>query len=1091
MRLALLPLLLTVVFPLANLNSLTLIQGASQASRQALVDSIRERGQQDAKAGKTQANAQDLNLLFGKDAEREAVSLREVVDIYDNAYSTAKTSQSFWDSFLPKVGWVAAIIMFLLLIAQEVIKKTISARLEPVGDKLYRRIAGYRLFQRKSLRKYRKALIEKYRFFRVTFRPNRDLDMTRIYVPLKVKGASDSEQVDDLNAINKYKRAVIIGAPGSGKSMLLKRVALLYATASYSGDLVPIFFDLRRLNGADKPVVEHLVDIFAFNKFPDAQNFIISSLEQGKLLLLLDGLDEVNSIKRQLEVDKIIDFLSQYADCNVLITCRTAVYKNDFAGAVESILEIVEFTDQQIQKFLGSWPNIPEGKSVDELMITLRERPRIMALARNPLLLTIIAFLYTDMEEFVLPFSRTEFYTQAVDVLLQQLKGQLNTYRVAPKLLVLEQLALFNQERGVKNQSDRLSLDEKTVISQINLSLPSLNLGPKDAIPLLKEIVERSGLLLEIDGGTRYQFSHLTLQEYFAASALRGDGDKLSQFYLNDPDAWRETVKLWCGLPHDSTKLIETINKLDPVTAFDCLADAQKIEHSMVDRLIKSFKPKLYEVNGDSDAVIRAFASVASGPSQRSQAVFTFLMDSFDSAKDDVEREQAAAALSLTNKPAAVQRLAAYASNSRILASLARMGDLAANALTKQAQAGDISALTALNAIGTPKAAANIAPLLWNENKHISRLSAFYLAGLFRQNGTVEALRDCKLPVKETESGWERSVWKPFNEPSDSPVSVIAARIAFLLNNEPLPSPLPQSAALDRRIIIPVIVSHFERTRGYPPPPETLFTNEEIRAVQAFVRVEQVPVAPVRNVAPTPAEKIDETVIPLFGLLDPITRFILSRQLFHSPRTVTIKHWVNVLRPSEYDFSKSRLFVGMLIVAGIFSLMSVAEALIWMGTSTSLISWGNLIAVLMLILLGSLWLRLLRRRDYPFFVKRFGAIFNAPEDIQNANMLSDDDWTTQGENVLSIVWYFYTLCLTPSILFFGSSFMYRFLSPPYILAVWVCAFSILSFLRWEGIKREREVLNPVAGILDVSPDKIAKFSSTLSAQSIPIRMQVK
>jgi hypothetical protein len=155
-----------------------------------------------------------------------------------------------------------------------------------------------------------------------------------------------------------------------------------------------------------------------------------------------------------------------------------------------------------------------------------------------------------------------------------------------------------------------------------------------------------------------------------------------------------------------------------------------------------------------------------------------------------------------------------------------------------------------------------------------------------------------------------------------------------------------------------------------------------------------------------------------------------------------------------------------------------------------LISWGNLIAVLMLILLGISWPRLLRRRHYPFYVKRFGAILSAKEDIQNANMLSDNDWTSQGENVLSIVWYFYTLCLTPSVLFFASSFMYRFLSPPYILGVWICAFSILGFLRWQGIKREREVLNPVAGILDVSQNNIAKFSSTLSAQSITIRLQV-
>src|SRR6185436_10058876 len=88
--------------------------------------------------------------------------------------------------------------------------------------------------------------------------------------------------------------------------------------------------------------------------------------------------------------------------------------------------------------------HMPVGKSVEQLLQTLRDRPPIMLLARNPLLLAIIAFLYTDTE-FILPHSRAEFYDQAADALLRKWKGTHNTYKPAQKRLVLEQLALVNQ----------------------------------------------------------------------------------------------------------------------------------------------------------------------------------------------------------------------------------------------------------------------------------------------------------------------------------------------------------------------------------------------------------------------------------------------------------------------------------------------------------------------------------------------------------------------------------------------------------------------------------------------------------------------
>ena len=44
-----------------------------------------------------------------------------------------------------------------------------------------------------------------------------------------------------------------------------------------------------------------------------------------------------------------------HEQCRVVITCRKAVYKGEFANQVNRTLEVVEFSDQQILTFLRTW----------------------------------------------------------------------------------------------------------------------------------------------------------------------------------------------------------------------------------------------------------------------------------------------------------------------------------------------------------------------------------------------------------------------------------------------------------------------------------------------------------------------------------------------------------------------------------------------------------------------------------------------------------------------------------------------------------------------------------------------------------------
>jgi len=666
-------------------------QDTGPSPRDALITEIEQRAQQDVKLEKSPENIQGLNLLFGEEAKSVGLTLREVVQIYEETYQTAKPKKSGFEKFMENqlavMGWSLAIIFFIFHFLREAMNKFVIHVFVSTKNWFYRQLSGYRFFRRANLRKYRQALIQQFQEFTIPFchhdKKNCQLKLRDIYVPLKVKGTTEHERIDASQAITKYQRLMVVGEPGAGKSTLLKHLALSYA----EGDLtdlpkqpVPILLDINRLNSDN--LLDDFVNQLDKHDFPNARHFVEMSLEKGTLMLLFDGLDEVKTSERQRIVNKINDWLDKYSQCRTVITCRTAVYHNEFVDKTKQTLEIDRFRDHEIQQFLEPWQNnMPAGKSVKQLMHTLQERPRIMQLAGNPLMLTIIAYLYTDTA-FVLPHSRAKFYSEATHILLEQWHREHNQYDAAKKQAVLRHLALFNQISGSENQQDRRSMDFKTVFVQIKQILPDLNLTDADVEPLLNEIVERSGLLQKIDGGERYQFAHLTLQEFFAAVELRGNMAQLLTYFQADSDGWRETVKIWCGLDHDSSELIRAIYTDDPIMAFECLADAQQMNAELADEITEYFKLQLGTAGDKGEAINRAFAAVASNTQERGKTIFDFLAETLSNQKENKQKRIAAAnALSMTNLPQAAEVLGQHYHDKEISilirAALREMGDLA------------------------------------------------------------------------------------------------------------------------------------------------------------------------------------------------------------------------------------------------------------------------------------------------------------------------------------------------------------------------------------------------------------------------------
>ena len=758
--------LLALALALASARILTVSSQTPPYPCDTLKLDIQNRAKKDAEADR-------FNFL---NTNKKKKNVNEIVSLYkdkETKYSCSLQNSSWntWDIYekeydIHNPSWMSNFLIFVLstFFAAALIdyfKKWLTQFLDSLGEWIYQKLAGTSFIQKKALKKYRQSLSNNYQKLRI-LSSNHYLDMRQVYVPLEVAQAISNKPIDASNKpidasnkpidakdqVYKYRRLMVKGIPGSGKSVFLKYLTLVYAekeSKDNDGVIVPIFLDLNRLNDPDlseDKLVNYLVEVCDRHDFPKAKLFITKGLKSGYLLLLLDGLDEVISRNRSQVVRCIKDLLEKHKKCRVIITCRTAVYNNEFDDIVDQTLEIIEFSDQQIRRYLKVWQKeMPTDKSVEQLIQTLRDRPKIIALARNPLLLTIIAYLYT-YTSFVLPHSRAEFYTKATEDLLEQRDQKRNIpnqYSGVNKRRVLQHLALYAQENANRKHQDRRSFSDQEVWEQVRQVLPSLNLESKDAQAIVDEIVNRSTLLLAIDGGERYQFAHLTLQEYFVAAALRDKPEELIQRWQDAPSDWREIVKLWCGIANNSTILIKAVFQRDPLMAFECLADAQEIDPQVAQTIINYFKA---QINQEEEAMIAAFGAVAADFRPRGKELFDFLVDVLAKGESIVSRRVAAKALSMTNLPQAVDRLANYYDPSQphfeeVRESLIRMGDLATEKLEIIAKEGSEDAMNDLVKIGTPQAAEAL--------KRVANIPSLAYKVSFRLGALLEQLKERQI----------------------------------------------------------------------------------------------------------------------------------------------------------------------------------------------------------------------------------------------------------------------------------------------------------------------------------------------------------
>lgn len=348
------------------------------------------------------------------------------------------------------------------------------------------------------------------------------LDMPEFDV-LSVNGSNKKLELEDIDsAVELHTHCVLVGAPGAGKTSALKQLELTAARKALSTAWAKIPLYIRL---ADWPRnIESFEDFIVFEQ----QRKGLSFVPINHLLLLLDGLNEIDSSAYENRLAQISQWLNQQRDVKAVFTTRdrhfnnaeNQLYYGDDSRLRIAVVQIHPLDDVKIQRFVRAY-FAQESTTADRFLSQLwgenlkgDETKRLWNLARNPLQLLILCVIFGKNEEN-LPLNRAALFEDFFRVLYVRELKKPNHREILFDELVnrLGSLALemFKSKESTVVHSDftrkRLVCFEDTA-----------------------DLSTQMGVLIFEREDTLVSFGHPLYQDYLAARFLVHHSDQLDGF---------------------------------------------------------------------------------------------------------------------------------------------------------------------------------------------------------------------------------------------------------------------------------------------------------------------------------------------------------------------------------------------------------------------------------------------------------------------------------------------------------------------------------------------------------------------------------
>lgn len=321
---------------------------------------------------------------------------------------------------------------------------------------------------------------------------------------------------DITDVIREMKRISLICDAGVGKTTELNRIASYYSDSD--ADFYPILISLNKYTNQD---IQELLS---------AKKQEWDKVPQTQLLVILDGLDEIENINRKTAIRKIESFCENYPDVHLVVSCRTNFYKsntNQSIGTLDGFdsYVLLNLEHQQIDDYLES--NLGSKK---EDFIEAINLNRLYELLKVPFYLIRLVDLYKANGS--LPKTKSEVFEQLLQL---RIKSDVEHFRTTLDLdeklnliiETLERVALGMEILGrnyiTNDEYHKIVTDEST-----------------------RDILKYSTVWKKFEGEEiGWQFEHRNFQEYLAARSLSDRSfDTIKELVSFQPE-YKKIIPSW------------------------------------------------------------------------------------------------------------------------------------------------------------------------------------------------------------------------------------------------------------------------------------------------------------------------------------------------------------------------------------------------------------------------------------------------------------------------------------------------------------------------------------------------------------------
>lgn len=331
-------------------------------------------------------------------------------------------------------------------------------------------------------------------------------------------------------------QCLILGEFGTGKSALVARVAFDLAKKflEKKSSVLPVVIPMRYLYGRDILSESARLLTKRYNVTLCTRQYLVEAVRSGKVVLILDGLDEFLRTHENRFPTREFKMLQELitTKAKVIITSRPSIFRTPeelieyfqtgrqdasliasriFSANPMTVLELKPFSDEQIDEVLTR-----RGEMKQDVRKSIRENQSIHQLARQPIQLNmIIETLPVIIENRGSGFLREMDTVKLYELYTSQVIRRdlwLVSMSESEAMKICEKLAL---EMSNKREEEV----EESAISRIALEVLEANRGSSvDVAPVTIHI--RSSLFMTSTRERKYRFMHRTVMEFFVAKGL-------------------------------------------------------------------------------------------------------------------------------------------------------------------------------------------------------------------------------------------------------------------------------------------------------------------------------------------------------------------------------------------------------------------------------------------------------------------------------------------------------------------------------------------------------------------------------------------